>query len=89
MGLVLSNEARVSLGRERKRELRAALHHFVTGKITPTAAKQLRGMLAFAKDAEPEFYARMETRYGKDALEKLAKAPQERPTRSMIGTRGS
>jgi hypothetical protein len=80
-GLVLSNEGRVSLGRDRKRELRAALHHFVTGKMAPAAARQLHGMLAFAKDAEPEFYARMETRYGKDALEALAKTLRDSPTK--------
>ncbi len=73
-GLVLSNEGRVSLGRDRKRALRAALHHYVNGKLSLEAARSLHGMLAFAKDVEPEFHARMEAHYGKEAFVQLAGA---------------
>lgn len=71
-GLVLTNEGRVSLGRDRKRAIRAALHQFVTGKLSSAAARNLHGMLAFAKDVEPEFHARMVIRYGDDAVERLS-----------------
>jgi hypothetical protein len=71
-GLVLTNDGRVSLGRDRKRNLRAALHRFSLGKMTTKEAKRLHGLLAFARDVEPVFYARMEAYYGKDTLEALA-----------------
>ncbi|NUR44632.1 MAG: RNA-directed DNA polymerase [Sphingomonas sp.] len=76
-GLVLSNDGRVSLGRKRKRELRAALHHFAGGKLEPKAQKHLHGMMAFAKDAEPDFYARMQARYGRNVFEALSEALRE------------
>jgi hypothetical protein len=71
-GLVITNDSRVSLGRTRKRQLRAALHHFLLGRLTAKEAKRLHGLLAFARDVEPAFYARMEARYGSDTLKKLA-----------------
>lgn len=70
-GLILTNEKRVSLGRDKKRQLRAAIHHFLNGKLTIDQAVKLAGHMAFAKDAEPEFYTRMERVYGTEALAKL------------------
>lgn len=63
-GLILSNEGTVSLGHNRKRLLRAEIHHFITGKLSNPERIKLRGMLAFARDVEPEFVERMENRYG-------------------------
>jgi retron-type reverse transcriptase len=63
-GLVLSNEGNVSLGRERKRHLSAAVHHLIVGKLDNEEKARLRGWLAFAKDVEPEFVRRLAMRYG-------------------------
>lgn len=62
-GLVLSNDGKVSLGRARKRYLRAAVHHLILGKLSNEEAVQLRGWLAFARDVEPEFVRRLSSRY--------------------------
>ncbi len=70
-GLVLTNDGRVSLGRERKRKIRAAVHHLSLGKLDLASQANLAGMLAFAKDVEPEFYTRMERVYGKDLIDRL------------------
>ncbi|MBB5705017.1 retron St85 family RNA-directed DNA polymerase [Sphingopyxis panaciterrulae] len=70
-GLILTNDKRVSLGRERKRNLRAALHHFREGKLDIDQSVKLAGLMAFARDVEPEFYTRMELTYGKDLLSQL------------------
>lgn len=70
-GLILTNDQKVSLGRDKKRELRARLHHFVLGKLNIDEAVRLAGHMAFAKDVEPTFYARMEQKYGSDELAKL------------------
>lgn len=63
-GLVLSNDGRVSLGRDRKRLLSSMVHHFVRGDMNVSDALRLHGLIAFSKDVEPEFYVRLEKKYG-------------------------
>jgi hypothetical protein len=63
-GLVLSNDGKVSLGRARKRYLRAAVHHLIIGMLSKEEVVQLRGWLAFARDVEPAFVQRLSGRYG-------------------------
>lgn len=70
-GLVLTNDHKVSLGHQRKRTIRAALHHYVTGRLDSTEQAQLAGMIAFASDIEPDFVARLQTKYGGAALQRL------------------
>jgi retron-type reverse transcriptase len=70
-GLVLSNSGEVSLGRERKRLIRAQVHHFLTGKLSPKDAAKLRGMLAFVNSAEPSFIRRLKDHYGDDEIGKI------------------
>ncbi|MEQ9520474.1 MAG: retron St85 family RNA-directed DNA polymerase [Parvibaculum sp.] len=74
-GLVLSNDGKVSLGRERKRLIRAMLHRCSCGEFNETEKTQLRGLLAFASDVEPDFVDRMRAHYGKGLLEGLMRMP--------------
>jgi len=67
-GLILSNDGAVSLGRGRKRRIRAQIHHMLQGKLSEEEISNLRGMLAFARDIEPGFVERMEIRYGKQLI---------------------
>lgn len=73
-GLVLTLDGRVSLGRDRKRTLRAALHHYTLGKLDKAQLVRLAGLMAFARDVEPEFYTRMELAYGRDVLATLKRS---------------
>lgn len=73
-GLVLTNDGRVSLGRERKRRISASLHHFKMGRLTPKQARELLGTMAFSRDVEPEFFLRMELKYGKETFELLKRS---------------
>lgn len=70
-GLVLTNEAKVSLGREQKRRIRATVHHFVTGKLNEEQARELRGMLAYVKSVEPKFLTRLRKKYGLQAIRSI------------------
>jgi RNA-directed DNA polymerase len=63
-GLVLSNEGRVSLGRDQKRTIRAAVHHFLMGRLDKEQSSWLRGMLAFVNSVEPEYLDRLRAKYG-------------------------
>jgi len=67
-GLILSNDGEVSLGRDRKRRIRAQIHHLLQGKLSDDEKNYLRGMIAFARDVEPEFVERMEIKYGKQFI---------------------
>lgn len=56
-GLVLTNEGKTSLGRERKRMIRAMAHHYKFDKLDETETKKLKGLLAFAQSIEPSYVA--------------------------------
>ena len=54
-GLILTNVGGVSLGRERKREIRAMADYYRKGKLEEDLHGRLKGFLAFALSVEPEF----------------------------------
>jgi len=70
-GLVLTNDGAVSLGRERKRELRAKVHRFLTGGMPEDEGRSLRGWLAYVNAVEPSFVARLKAVYGAENLARL------------------
>ena len=75
-GLVLANDGRVTLGRDRKRRIRAALHHASLGKLDREALIQLSGMIAFVKSAEPAFFEQIAARYGGEIIARLSATPE-------------
>lgn len=64
VGLVISNQGRVSLGREEKHRLRAAIHALSLGKLSTEEATQLRGQLAFSLSIDRDFVVALCTKYG-------------------------
>ena len=70
-GLVITNDEKVSLGRDVKRHIRARVHHFVRGRLSTEEGLRLRGMLAYVKSVEPEFLARLRRSYGSEAIHKI------------------
>jgi RNA-directed DNA polymerase len=70
-GLVLTNDAKVSLGRDQKRRIRATVHHFVTGRLNDEQIRELRGMLAYVKSVEPRFLTRLRKTYGAKAIRSI------------------
>jgi RNA-directed DNA polymerase len=70
-GLVLADDGRVTIGRDRKRLIRATLHHAFNGKNTKEENSRLAGMLAFAGDVEPTFLDLIKKRYGADVIKQL------------------
>lgn len=73
-GLVLTNDRTVSLGHERKRRIRAAMHHELHGRLTPQKRAELAGLLAFARDIEPLFLTKLESKYGTALIRALKTA---------------
>jgi RNA-directed DNA polymerase len=71
-GLVLSNEGKVSIGHERKRDIHVAVHHFKVGKLNADKTSALAGMLAFVNSVEPSFLQVLTKRYGKSVIKRLS-----------------
>jgi RNA-directed DNA polymerase len=70
-GISLTSDQKISLGREKKRKLRALVHKFENDDLDANQTKYLSGFLAFAKSIEPEFVKRLENKYPNSLL-KLA-----------------
>lgn len=70
-GITLTNDSLLSIGRERKRNISAAVHHYLTGRLTEEQIASLQGKISFARHIEPSFIARLEKKYGKNAISKL------------------
>jgi hypothetical protein len=75
-GLVLTNDGSVSVGHERKRAVRAGLHHAMLNRLSATQLAALSGSLAFIQSVEPGFVSRMEARYGSNLMERVKAAPR-------------
>ena len=70
-GLVITNDQKVSLGRDVKRRIRATVHRFVRGQLSAEEQLQLKGMLAYVNSVEPEFLERLRRKYGADVIYKI------------------
>lgn len=70
-GLVLANDGRVTIGRERKRVLHAQVHRFASGKMNDMECAKLSGYLAFVHSVEAEFISTLARKYGEDVLKRL------------------
>lgn len=75
-GVTLGNDGTLSIGREKKRLLSAAIHHFSIGKEPTINISKLKGHLSFAFYIEPKFRLRMEKKYGSTTLDKLFKTSE-------------
>jgi hypothetical protein len=64
-GITLANDGTLSLGRDRKRLIRAMVHRAAHGELNNEERDRVRGLIAFAADVEPDFIARLEKKYGK------------------------
>lgn len=70
-GLIISNDGLVSLGRDRKRAISAMTYNFLNAKLPVEDRSKLRGLLAFALDAEPTFVLRLRRKYGTEAITRI------------------
>lgn len=63
-GLVLSNTGQVSIGREKKRLVRAQVHSMMNNALTLEENTKLKGYLSFVYSIDPTFVADLAKRYG-------------------------
>lgn len=72
-GLILTNEGKPSLGREKKRLIRAMAHRFFLNQLSQDEILHLRGLLAFAFSIEPLFFGSISRMIGEGAFHRLMK----------------
>lgn len=70
-GLVLSNDGKASLGRDRKRLIRATADRYKKDQLDTDELNRLRGWIAFAISVDPEFVESLERMLGEEKLHKL------------------
>lgn len=72
-GLVLANSGTPSLGREKKRLLRAMAHYYKRGLLDENKTNRLRGLLAFSISIEPAFVESIRKMLSHDVFDCLMK----------------
>lgn len=70
-GLIITNQQRISVGRDRKRMVTSMIHKFSIGELRAEDIFYLQGMLGFIKSVEPNFLVSMNRKYGHDLLTKI------------------
>lgn len=70
-GITLSNSGLLSIGRENKRNIRAAIYRYINGGIDDNELLTLKGYLGFAKHIEPSFIKKLEDKYGLEVIKKI------------------
>lgn len=70
-GLVLTPTRLISIGRERKRQIRSRIYLFFKGELPADEALQLAGLLAFANDVEPELLISLRKKFGDETIDNL------------------
>lgn len=62
-GLVLTNDGKVSLGRDKKRAIRSKVYAYKNGELDKGQIEKLVGLLAHARQVEPDFWERIKAKY--------------------------
>lgn len=85
-GLILTNDQKVSIGRDKKRLIRAGIHHYLSNKLDINAQARLAGLLAFVNDVEPDFLSRLKEKYGAATIDSLKQTPRLKRLQTSLTT---
>ena len=70
-GLVLSNQGDVTIGRDSKREIRAAVHHASENRLNEDQLRVLAGKLAYINSVEVSFLDVLRKKYGDSVIDMI------------------
>jgi len=73
-GVTITNDDKLSIGRERKRYISSLIHQFSLSQMSGEDVSYLQGLFAFACDIEPIFKDRMIKKYSADTIEALVRS---------------
>lgn len=67
-GIVITNEGKISLGRDRKRKIRSFVFKCTKGELNETEIEYLKGNIAFSKSIEPDFFNSLIKKFGNKVM---------------------
>jgi len=70
-GLVITTDRKLSIGRERKHSLKSDVYKFARNMLPAEDWGRLAGMVAYASDADPDFYKILIKKYGATTMEDI------------------
>lgn len=70
-GLIITPNGEISVGRDRKREIRSLVHRISQGQRDPKSLMRTKGLLAFLVSAEPTYLASLSKSYGPELLREI------------------
>ncbi|MEQ8710864.1 MAG: retron St85 family RNA-directed DNA polymerase [Rhodospirillales bacterium] len=73
-GVIVTSDHKLSIGRDRKREIKSLIYLWVNGKLDEDRLHYMRGLVAFARDIEPEFELRIRNKYGNNVIDELLRS---------------
>lgn len=71
-GITLTNENKLSIGRQKKRYISSLIHQFSLGQLSTEDIHYLQGFLAFASYIEPDFKQRMIKKYSFKTINQIS-----------------
>ncbi len=74
-GIVVTSNRKLSLGREKKRQLRTLVHLFSQHQLDRDRAKSLQGFLSYASTIEPLIITRLKKKFGTELIAKIVEMP--------------
>jgi RNA-directed DNA polymerase len=76
-GIIINNDGELSLGRDRKREIKALVHKFTCDELLGDEVYRLQGLLGFAVDVEPVFLQTLIAKYSEVVIETILSIRKE------------
>ncbi len=76
-GITITNDRKLSLGRERKRYIKHLVHQVALGKLDREYRLHLRGLIAFAKHVEPLFVRSLAKKYSAELIAKIVEGQDD------------
>jgi RNA-directed DNA polymerase len=76
-GVTLTNDNKLSIGRDRKRLISALIHKYIINVIKKDDISYLQGLLSFAIHIEPDFRTRMSKKYNVSVIDEILKLRME------------
>lgn len=67
-GLVLTPQGGISLGRDRKREIKSMIYRMTQKRLAPDEIGRLKGLITFSNDVEPDFVLRLSHKFDFDVM---------------------
>ena len=70
-GIVITNEGRLSIGRDKKRLIFSMIHHHLNDNLPAEKLPTLIGLISFACHIEPDFHQRLYRKYGQKQIDAI------------------